>query len=645
MHIGQTIGPFTIEKELGSGAMGSVFRARLTQDSKEKIVALKVIAFGLSGNESALARFDREANILKQLRHPNIVRLIATGRYRGTPFFAMEYVEGQSLDRVLLDRINSTNARAPFTWEEIVDMGRPLCDALQHAHDKGIIHRDLKPSNLMMTVEGIVKLTDFGIAKDVDVTALTGANNTIGTAAYMSPEQCKGEQFLTGKSDIYSLGIVFYELLTGRKPFQAESSVDMFLLHVNGTFIRPAQLNPEIPPALDTLICQMMEKRPELRPRDASMVGQALDDIAEKVRTRQSAGGDVANARVVDRKRIGDEDEDIDAAKAIRAGAKKKKSKKKKAQPIHTKGWFVALASLLFVGGFIAFLVFVVFAPPSEKSLMAQIDKAESTDAKLACIDEYLKYYGDKNTENLARVQAIGRDVRVVARESVLLNRHTRDNLRSKVEEGDDPDAYRKTMSALTAENEGDIAAAKVIWQELVEKFNKETDPAKGIWGWHAAKKLKDILWVEAQPAMTAKMLDDKFKLQDIDITIEAVNDQKAAMAFRLEAFEDFTLARERWQQFRDSIKGDHPQRAWYVLTNHRIRELEGKKSPKDSAERVQLISTKMTIAKPFLNNMVEARRRDARNVLRDIRDMYAGETGDIAKLVAEAKKLIAESK
>ena len=184
-------------------------------------------------------------------------------------------------------------------------MGKPLCAALQHAHDKGIIHRDLKPSNLMMTKEGVLKLTDFGIAKDIDVTALTGANNTIGTAAYMSPEQCKGERQLTGKSDVYSLGVVFYELLTGRKPFMAESSVDMFLLHVQGTFTRPAQLNPEIPIWLDTLVCQMMEKRPEHRPRDAAMVGQVLEEIEEKIASQLSAGADVATARGVSKTQLG----------------------------------------------------------------------------------------------------------------------------------------------------------------------------------------------------------------------------------------------------------------------------------------------------------------------------------------------------
>src|SRR5690606_13219880 len=118
-------------------------------------------------------------------------------------------VDGRSLDVIMAERTGGIPGKAPFSWQEVIEFGTQLCSALQHAHDKGIIHRDLKPSNLMLTNEGILKLTDFGIAKDVDVTALTGANNTIGTAAYMSPEQCKGERHLTGKSDVYSLGVVF----------------------------------------------------------------------------------------------------------------------------------------------------------------------------------------------------------------------------------------------------------------------------------------------------------------------------------------------------------------------------------------------------------------------------------------------------
>src|SRR5207248_11801215 len=188
-------------------------------------VAIKVIALNLLSNETALRRFMHEAKILEQLRHPNVVRLFGTGKYKKMPYFAMEYVEGESLDRVL-------ERRDRFTWEEVVALGKHVCAALEHAHAQQIVHRDLKPSNLMVLSNGVVKLTDFGIAKGQDLTALTGDRHTVGTAAYMSPEQCRGEKTLTAKSDLYSLGVVFYELLTGRKPFNAESPIDMFMLHV-----------------------------------------------------------------------------------------------------------------------------------------------------------------------------------------------------------------------------------------------------------------------------------------------------------------------------------------------------------------------------------------------------------------------------
>ena len=640
MHVGQTFGPFQIEKELGSGAMGSVYQARFKQDGKDdRTVALKVIAFGLSGNEQALARFEREANILKQLRHPNIVRLFASGRYKGTPFFAMEYVAGKSLDKIMIERQAGAPGKPPFTWEEVVEMGKPLCAALQHAHDKGIIHRDLKPSNLMLTEEGIVKLTDFGIAKDVDVTALTGANNTIGTAAYMSPEQCKGERFLTGKSDIYSLGVVFYELLTGRKPFMAESSVDMFLLHVQGTFARPAQLNPDIPVWLDTLVCQMMEKKPEHRPRDAAMVGQVLDEIAEKIATQQSAGADLAAARAVDPRQLSAGDRA--AARAIRAGSRKKKLRKKR-RPVYRRGWFVVVACLAVLFGMGYVIWEFGLSPPSAETLLAQLNAAKEPDDQKPIIERYLKHYGRRDDEQTRKVKELDREIKVNDHENSMLNRHGNERLRGRAEDHHDAEAYKKTMAALTAEDDGDLAAARTAWNELVDRYAKESSESKAIWGWHAQKKLNDFNMRSNEVNEWLKTLE-KARLDDVDVRFEDDGQTRVVNALRLEELGDLALAKDRWEQIAKTLKGDKARRSAFVFSAAKAKELDRKRSAiKDPPERTKLIANAIARAQSLLAMSLPAQKRDGRNLLRDIRDLYAGETGEIGKLVDQAKSLLA---
>src|SRR5260370_30540566 len=294
MQVGQRIGPFGMEKELGSGAMGSVYQARYRKNGRR--VAIKVIHEGQSSSETGLARFEREKQVLKQLNHRNIVQVYDAELFKGAPFYVMEFIEGEPVNELL-------QRRGRLTWEEVVEIGKQVCAALKHAHDQGIVHRDIKPSNLMVTADGTVKLTDFGIAKDLDVTQLTAANCTVGTASYMSPEQCRGERDLTFKSDLYSFGVVLYELLTGRRPFLAETTMDMFLAHVNGTFERPSRLALDIPIWLDTLVCQLMEKDPAKRPFDSAVVAQALEQVAEKGAAGRSAGVDVATARILCRKR------------------------------------------------------------------------------------------------------------------------------------------------------------------------------------------------------------------------------------------------------------------------------------------------------------------------------------------------------
>ena len=294
MLIGKKLGPFQVEKQLGSGAMGAVYRASDTRSGEK--VAIKVIGAGLMNNTTAIERFQREAAILKQLDHPNVSHYIASGRFEGVPFYVMEFVEGESLDHV-------QERRGRITWEELVILGKQLCAGLQHAHDKGIIHRDLKPSNVMVQPDGSIKLTDFGIAKDTDVTALTAANSTLGTAAYMSPEQCRGARNLTGKADLYSMGVMFFELLTGKKPYLADNAMDMFEMHANAPIPRPSGLALDIPIWLDTLVAQLMEKKPEHRPYSAAKVAEALSEIEQKVVEQKSAGSIApANAESIGRR-------------------------------------------------------------------------------------------------------------------------------------------------------------------------------------------------------------------------------------------------------------------------------------------------------------------------------------------------------
>ena len=170
---------------------------------------MKVISGEIAKQGKAYERFRREAEILQQFRHPNIVRFLALGRYKGTSYFAMEYVAGETLEQLL-------TRRGPLPWREVVDLGIQICEALHYAHEHGVVHRDLKPSNLMVTEQGQIKLTDFGIAKDLDATALTATGRTLGTAAYMAPEQIRGTPEVSHKTDLYALGIVLYQMLTGQ---------------------------------------------------------------------------------------------------------------------------------------------------------------------------------------------------------------------------------------------------------------------------------------------------------------------------------------------------------------------------------------------------------------------------------------------
>ncbi|WP_165067000.1 serine/threonine-protein kinase [Paludisphaera rhizosphaerae] len=271
--IGEQLGSFRLEQVLGSGAMGVVYKA--THETTGRPAAVKVIQGEVASNTKMLERFNREAEIVKQFRHPNIVRWLATGKFRGTYYFAMEYVEGVTLDRLLQER-------GDLPWRVVVDLGIQICDALQYAHQQGIVHRDLKPSNLMVTKEGRIKLTDFGIAKDLDRTALTLPGRTLGTAAYMAPEQIRGTPAVSHKTDLYALGALLYQMLVGQPPFSGATAMMLMHCHLNETPPRPSAKVQEIPKALDNVVVSLMAKAPADRPWDAEAVAVILRDLRDK---------------------------------------------------------------------------------------------------------------------------------------------------------------------------------------------------------------------------------------------------------------------------------------------------------------------------------------------------------------------------
>jgi serine/threonine protein kinase len=271
--IGSRLGKWIIDRELGRGGMGRVFLAH--EEGDGQLAAVKVLAPELAQETGFLQRFQREVDVLGQLSHPNIVRLYESGADNGQHFFAMEYVEGESFEQVL-----HRHGRVP--WHEVLDAALQICPALKHAHDRGIIHRDLKPPNLLRTPAGVIKLTDFGIAKVFAAQQLTTTGGVVGTAEYLSPEQAAGK-IANKRSDLYSLGAVLYTLLTGRTPFDGRTAADVLHKHLYGQFERPQRLVPEIPHELEEIVCQLLEKDPARRPPDCLVLQRELDRVRRKL--------------------------------------------------------------------------------------------------------------------------------------------------------------------------------------------------------------------------------------------------------------------------------------------------------------------------------------------------------------------------
>jgi serine/threonine-protein kinase len=284
--VGEVIGGrYELEELVGTGGMSSVYRAH--DRLLERKVALKILHERYGEDDEYVERFRREARAVAQLAHPNIVTVIDRGEDEGRQFIVFEYVDGENLKQVV-------EREGPLAIDRVLELGLEIAQGLAFAHERGIVHRDVKPQNVLLNGDAKAKVTDFGIARTLDVEkGVTQTGTVLGTSDYIAPEQASG-QVVSRETDVYSLGIVLFELLTGRVPFTGESFVAVALQHVNEPPPSVLERRPDTPPRLAELIDRALAKDPDDRP--------TMDELVAELEALQS--GEVGEVTAVRRPRV-----------------------------------------------------------------------------------------------------------------------------------------------------------------------------------------------------------------------------------------------------------------------------------------------------------------------------------------------------
>jgi serine/threonine-protein kinase len=264
-------GRYRLQRVLGHGGMASVY---LAQDSAlERTVAIKVVSEAFAADVDARRRLVREARLAARLSHPNIVRIYDIDAVDERPYLVLEHVDGPTLAEEL-------GRRGRLPPAEVARIGRQVSAGLAHAHTAGLVHRDVKSRNLLCAGDGTVKIADFGIARAADSTEITLAGTVLGTASYLAPEQARGDP-VTPAADVYSLGVVLYELLTGRPPYTADSLAELVSRQAQGKVAPPSRANPGVSQELDSIVLACLSSDPEARPTSAQLGGSLARALSE----------------------------------------------------------------------------------------------------------------------------------------------------------------------------------------------------------------------------------------------------------------------------------------------------------------------------------------------------------------------------